>query len=215
MILITHQRSGSEWFLHGLTDVKYNGWEILGDMDRIVGTSFTQFQNISDAARLQMIKSTPPTRAHKVHFSNLRRESEGPNWEAVLSTLQGRDDLYLLTRQNTRRVLISFMIAMKNGMNFHESVEKLTTPFSVTQEELARWYQFLGPDAEWARSLFDFREEFVYEDLVSGAQVPQTISWDSQRSKVQQRGSIDFVHLIQNYDDVIQWMDELGVQGTL
>lgn len=215
MILITHQRSGSEWFLHGLTDVKYNGWEILGDMDRIVGTSFTQFQNISIDARLMMLRTSPKTRAHKIHFSNLRRESEGARWDTLLRTLQGRDDLYLLTRTNTREVLISFMVAMKNNMNFHESKTRLTNSFSITREELERWYKFLGPDAEWAKSLFTFKEQFTYEGLLDGTEVPTTIAWDPASSKVQRRGSTDFIHLIQNYDEVLRWMDEIQVPGNL
>lgn len=215
MILITHQRSGSEWFLYGLTEVKYNGWEIIGDMDRIVGTSLSQFQGISIAARIEMLRTSPPSRAHKIHFSNLRRKSDEPHWGNLYNVLRDRDDLYLLTRRNTREVLVSFMVAMKNNMNFHESKSRLTSPFSITREELQRWYQFLGPDVEWARSMFKFREEFTYEGLLAGSESPSTIAWSADHSKIQRRGSTDFIHLIQNYDEMLHWMDQLKVPGVL
>ncbi len=215
MILITHQRSGSEWFLYGLEDIKYHGWEILGDMDRIVGTSFSQFQNISTSARINMLKSAPKTRAHKIHFSNLRRESSGSYWPAILKVLQERDDVYLLTRQNTRAALISFMIALKNRMNFHESSASLTTRFTVTRDELVRWYAYLGTDVNWARQFLAFKEEFTYEGLLGGTEAPSTVKWNAATSRVQRRGSADFIHLITNYNEVVGWMDELQVPGAI
>ena len=211
MILITHQRSGSEWFLHGLTEVKYHKWEILGDFDRFVGTSIPKFQNISTSARIQMLDAVPKNRAHKIHFSNLRRESQGEHWETLLNVLQKRDDLYLLTRKNTREALFSFMIALKNNLNFHESKLHLTTSFTITHEELKLWYKYLGSDVTWVKSLFNFKEEFTYEDLLSKAQHPTTVAWDANQSHVHRRGSSDFNHLVQNYDEVQMWMNELEI----
>jgi hypothetical protein len=107
------------------------------------------------------------------------------------------------------------MVAMKNNMNFHESKTRLTNSFSITREELERWYKFLGPDVEWAKSLFRFKEQFTYEGLLAGTEVPSTVAWSAEHSKVQRRGSTDFIHLIQNFDEVVKWMDDLNVPGDL
>lgn len=212
MILISHQRSGSEFFLHGLHDITYGKWEVLGDMDRIVGTSFTQFQSVSFNARLRMIASTPSTRAHKIHFSNMRREENTEHWEPLLNVLRARKDLYMLTRRNTRAAIISFMIAKFNNMNFHEGSERLTKSFTIEREYLEKWYQYLGTDASWARELLPIKQELVFEDLLSESQTPD-VPWSAGRSTIKERGSKNFVHLIENYDQVVTWMNELGIPG--
>jgi len=216
MILISHQRSGSEWFLHGLHDIKYGKWEILGDLDRIVGTNFTQFNIIPMSARLAMLRTCPPNKAHKIHFSNLLARRENPQeWDSIIEVLQARNDVYLLTRRNVRRTLISFMIARFNNLNFHQSSALLTSSFTIDRDYLEKWYHLLHTAADEICPLFTFKEEFILEDLLDGSQVPQTLKWSADHSTIKERGSVNFVHLITNYEEVVGWMDEMQIPGTL
>jgi hypothetical protein len=66
----------------------------------------------------------------------------------------------------------------------------------------------------WIHGLFTFKEEFVYEDLLSGAQVPKTLAWNPE-NKVKIRESAKYSHLIENYDQVVTWMDELCIPGMI
>ena len=224
MILISHQRSGSEWFLRGLIDQRYNGWEIFGDLENLT-IDHEKFKNISFDARLAMLKAMPNGNAHKIHISQLTKICLGKwppidpkihqNAPSLVKHLASRNDLYLLRRRNIRETMISFMVSKYNKFNFHGSPNRLTEPFTIPYHDLIDWYRSFTSEFEWAEKAFKYKERFWYEDLLDGSQVPTTVRWSGSRSGLVKRNSTQYTHLIQNFDEVQNWMDDLSMPGNL
>jgi hypothetical protein len=223
MILISHQRSGSEWFLGGLVDHTYNGWEIFGDMENLT-VNFSKFKSIGFDARFAMLKTMPANKVHKLHVVQImqicaghwpyHRDAEARAAEFV-KFLKEHNSLYILKRRNIRAALISFMIAKYNQYNFHQDPAKLQTPFRITHADIFRWNRSFTADFDWVENSLPIQETFIYEDLLAGSQVPSTLNWDSSRSKIVKRGSLKYLELVQNLDEVQEWMDILNIPGSL
>lgn len=228
MILLTHPRSGSEWFLHGLTDVRYGGWELFSELQRPVareGALTASFKGVSFDAKLTMLRALPTTRAHKVFASHLVQAAEGfphalyappePRAPELLATLKRRPDVYLLRRRNVRAAVLSLLIGYHNGHNYHGATAGLTTPFTVAYHELFHWTRSFTVDLDWAAALLPVQEALVYEDLLTGSQVPCTVAWDGAASPVRPRDSSRYYHLVRNLDEVNGWFDGLNAPGAL
>lgn len=212
MILICPPRSGSEWFLDGLVNHKYPRWEILCDSNRFIGTSTQLFQNISTPARLQMLRVHSAGTAHKVLSTDLLRlKKDDPHFDQVMNHLSTRKDLYWLERRNQRRNLISFLVAVYN-LNFHLSYPP-AKPFVVQRAEFDRIHDMMCIRSFDIVKPLQFVERLVYEDLLAGDK-PRTIEFDRTKSTIKERVSINFKHLF-NYDEVLQWMNEMNVPGDL
>ncbi len=215
MILITHPRCGSEWFLKGLPHHRYSGWEILGRLNRIVGTSEPVFRSIPLSTRVFMLENRPPNHAHKLHTHDVRRAYGTPYWDRISKAISKYDDTYLLYRRNARQAAVSYWVATLNNLNYHQENE-LLKPCTITQQHLNTFFFEFYQELEWVKSLFNFKEVFVYEDLVSGVQVPTTVEWNPAESPVQRRDTAGrFRHLVTNLDEVQQMMAAMQMPGDL
>lgn len=211
MLLLTHPRSGSEWFLSSLPNIKYSGIEF-GGLSYLLTPQLMEIDK-----EITIFKYRTLVRSHKVFFSYLdfRKKTNPDKWDELVAAINKRDDLYLLSRRNCREAILSFYIGYNNNNNFHNSTSTLTTKFLISKAGLATYFDLVYSKKEWVKQLFSFKEEFFYEDLVNGTQTPQTLTYDPSISTVQPRNSSEYYNLIQNFDEVISWMDELGVPGTI
>lgn len=210
MILVCPPRSGSEWFMGCLTDSKYVGWEILNNSNRIVGTAQPIFNGISFGARMSMLRTATPIRSHKILTTDLLRLKTEGRLEEVLELLGNREDVYYLGRANVRALLVSFFVAFYNS-NYHLPANLLTRSFTLTKDEVTRWYDMLHTRSRAVVEDIPFVEELVYERLLAGEK-PKTLGFDTSLSQVKPRNSHSFTHLF-NYEEVVKWFDELEVPG--
>lgn len=209
MILLSHPRSGSEWFLSGLTDIKYSTWEIFGRLNTIPGTREYVFRNISVEAKISMLKHAMPNRADKIHFDNIDYQMNLPTWNKLYEVLKTKE-LYSLRRRDERATILSFLIAWYNDYNFHGSTANLIKKFKVNKTDFLKFYDLIIVKPKKLKNLFEFKEEFIYEDLVEGKQIPKTLNWNPSKSSIRKRGSEDYYNLIANYDEICSWIDEIN-----
>jgi hypothetical protein len=216
VILVTHPRSGSEWFLDNLSS-SYNYWEMFSGWNWAVGSSpRLKFPEISVKAKLTMLKTLPDTRSHKIHLWSLDKAAAGAEADAtqeVIEHLKTRDDVYLLRRKNTQLAIVSLFIGMRNDYNYHRSNDELVKPFEITREEVQRWKHHMYDVFNEGPQL-NYREMFWYEDLLDG-QNPSTLDFDRSKSTRQIRNSAQRLNLLSNADQVNEWMAELEVPGSL
>jgi len=210
MILFSHPRSGSEWFLSGLTDYRYILWEMFGLLNDIPGTKENaNWGSISFGAKINMMNvGAKLNRAYKIQLHQIDLEIQKDTWPILKAAIQ-KHDLYLLTRRDTKAVLVSFIIARHNNYNFHRSKLLLKNTGIISRQNVEDCYNLIYKSLENYKNLFDYKECFVYEDLLSGVSVPKTLNWNPNKSYVVKRSSMDLVDLIDNKDEVLGWIDEL------
>lgn len=214
MILLCHQRSGSEWFLSSMRNVKYGHAELLCGLSLVTGEK-SLFDGISLKAKINMLKHMPENVAHKIFISNMIRLRNDDSYSQLCETLRQRSDLYFLERRNVRETIISFAIAVANDMNFHGGVANISKSFRLRKNHIEFLFAMLYTDGQMLRKDFEFKEGFVYEDLLSGAQIPTSIELVPSKSTIKIRGSKNFLSLIENIDEVRTWMDELQIPGQV
>jgi hypothetical protein len=209
MILITHPRSGSEWFFDCTPETRYTNWEIFSGLSNFTTDGGSRMPAVSLNAKSAILKNAG-TKSYKIMFYQFWQEV--PVGHRIVEELQARDDVYLLRRRNTRAAIISQQTAANNGLNYHGNPDKLTKKFDITRESIVDWaYRMHGVFEEPALRL-NYREELWYEDLLAG-RYPLTINFrDTSHRPI--RNSVK-LNLVQNIDQVNAWMDELGVPGDL
>jgi hypothetical protein len=216
VILVTHPRAGSEWFLDNLK-TSYGSWEMFSGTNWIVGaTPPVKFPEISVKAKLAMLKSLPSSRSHKIQLWALEWATTGPEADATLAIiehLKTRDDVYLLRRKNTQLAIVSLNMAIQNYYNYHRSNDDLVKPFEITRAEVqeGKYHMY---DVFSKGPQLNYRETFWYEDLLAG-QNPSTLEFDRTKSKRQIRNSVQRQNLLLNAAQVKEWMAELEVPGSL
>lgn len=224
MILISHPRSGSDWFLRGLLDFDFSRTEIFSRLNAKVVrppdgdfTDESPFKTVSFNAKLLMLKHMPITRCQKIHLWDLSDQimnKENTRSAELIQILKGRPDLYFLSRRNIRAQIVSHFVARVNNNNFHGESSELTLTGEVQYSDFFEFYRTLS-DTAWVKNAFKIREHFVFEDLLSGEQIPNTVRWDPSKSDVQRRGSMSYKSSILNFDQLVSWMDDLNVPGNL
>ncbi len=210
MILLSHPRSGSNWFMSGLTEYTYTPLEIFGteEIKKHYRPDEYVFKNISMKARLAMAK-IDKKKFFKIQFCDIDRNSDLSARNYLIENLQKMDNLYLLTRRDVKKTLISLAVGFKNGWNFHGDNNNLVNKFSLTIMDLLLYYELSYGALDRYKDYFNFKEKFIYEDLISGQQVPQTLGWDPSKSQIKERNSMNYIHLIENWDQVETWIEEL------
>lgn len=210
MILVTHPRAGSEWFFDCLLDSRYVCWEIFGGL-HLMNDNESPMPHLSPGAKELAIRSTPPTRSHKIMLYYMWDTI--PHDHSLIAHLRGRDDVYLLRRRNVRAAIISILVGIHNGLNFHGDHRKLVQPFVATRQSVENWvYRMHHIFSDPAKAL-TYRETMWYEDLLEG-KLPETLRLDINRSRRPIRRSAS-LGLLQNMEEVNRWMDELEVPGQL
>lgn len=227
MILITHPRCGSHWFVSGLTDHKFDGHEIFGESQSLPsdGSYYNIYADYSFADKIEILKNLPSDRVHKIHISDLLRNKQGSavgkETPILLEHLRSRDDVYLMKRRNTRAALISLFVAgaqlgyLPVQKAFHNSPHLLTRRFTLQFSKLLDWYRMFYSDFVWLEKCLKFKEIFYYEDLISGWQEPQTFNWINRSRNYSKVNSLEKLHLIENLQQVELWMDLLDIPGNL
>jgi hypothetical protein len=213
MILFSHPRSGTEWFLGGLLDYKYGMWEMFNDLNDLEGTvEYEYWSKISFNAKLTMLKVGAKTnKSFKIHFVDLHREMQKDTWP-LLKQVIDLHEKYLLTRNNVKESILSALLSRYNDNNYHRSNDLKRTGI-VSKKDVEYFYKIIYEDTQKLINEFDYKEHFIYENLLSKSQIPQTIRWDPSKSNVQQRFSINKINLIDNKEEVLCWIDEL-IQGN-
>lgn len=195
--LLCHPRSGSNWFFECLTDIKYSQGEYFGPW-------YSTYQNIRPSAIFKMMDNTK--KFYKVHFMEISRTKDESRREAIIEGLQQRE-LYFLERKDVKSAIVSFLIALKN-VNFIGPVDSLQS-LTLTEQDVINAYDGIYGSIDKYKSLFKFKEEFTYEDLIDGSQHPKSFAWDKSNAKISKRNSIELVHLIKNWDKAETWIDNL------
>ncbi len=215
MLLISHPRSGSDWFLRSLVGFTSTRSEIFSHVNDDPLQQST-FRGRSFSAKLMYLKFMQPHQVQKIHAAHIRdlsqTEARAPELVAHLRT---RKDLYFIRRQNIRRSIMSGFIAAANGDNYHDDPADLITPAAMEYKVFFNLYTSHYLDMLWAESVFEYKEKFTFEGLLSGAEVPKTVQLDFTKSDTIKRDSYLMKHLVMNYDEVEQWMNDLKVPGYL
>jgi len=199
LLLVTHPRSGSEWFLDCVVDFKYPGWELFGELNRKIADR-SPIPRLSLSAKLLMLKSGQ-AQAHKAHHYVLSRELDDP---AKLEGVQ----LICLRRRNVEAAIFSALIAVGNNLNFHWKIDHLIKPIKPAREQVEGWFQRVYGTFGVGLKL-PYTETIWYEDLLSG-KLPNTVKLDLSKSSRPIRKSQErFKHLVLNYEEVKSWIDEL------
>jgi hypothetical protein len=209
MILMSHPRSGSNWFQSSLVDIKPVYTELFSS-DAITRENREEklYRNISTPAKFNMVKHSK-NKCFKIHFSDIIRTPRLNDQLYLIENIQQIDDLYLLTRRDVKSTLVSLCVALYNNWNFTGQDTLLTNQFELTEEEIVGFYDIIFGSIDRLKDRFNFKEEFIYEDLVNGTQQPLTLTWDSSKSKYEKRNSMSYIHLIKNWDKVEGWLDQL------
>jgi len=209
MILISHPRSGSEFFIRS-TPYPYSGLELLNENHT---DTIKKQEGLSFGARFQILKSSTECwqKIHAVHLRQLcEKQMLAPK---IMAHLRERDDLYLLQRRDMRKSIVSEWIALSNNQNYHGDpkllTEKRSLPFSIFMNLVQAHYI----DTKWIENVFDYRESFVFEDLLNGA-APSTLQWNPALSTTVQRDSWK-LNLVPNIEQVSEWCDTLRIPGSL
>lgn len=214
MILISQARAGSTWFMEGLA-IPWSNVELLNTSAMWPGNPYA---NLDEHTRLKMLQAHPSSKGQKLIFMDIVAKTVGRAYStkdisATMRALSKRDDLYFLTRRNTRAQLVSYLLAIRNK-NYHRT-DPLTVPIVVGYEEFLTIYRGIFSDTALFENAFKYQEKFVYEDLVRGTQTPRTLDWNPERAKLKRRFSLRSAGTISNYDELISWMDDLNVPGDL
>lgn len=208
MILVTHPRSGSEWFFDCLQDSTFVRWEIFGDLDRQTDTTFPM-PTLGLGAKERILRTAPPGKSHKIMLYRFWDESPP---ESLVQHLRARQDVYLLRRRNTRAAIISLFVGVNNDLNFHADPTKLNTSFTLTKDQLVRWaYRMHGIFEDPARSL-GYKEVLWYEDLLAG-NYPLTLRFENRSTRPIRRSAE--LGLVQNIEQVNEWFNELQIPGSI
>lgn len=210
MILVTHPRSGSEWFFDCLQDSKFVRWEIFGDLGRATDNQLKMPQ-LSVNAKMSMVKSNPPSKSHKFMLYRFWGDVEPSH--PLVDHMMSRNDVVLLRRRNTRAAIISMMVAANNGLNFHYDPKLLTKSFKIEKDRIEVWAYRMHWIFEDPKLALKYSEALWYEDLLAG-QKPQTVKFDGTASLRPIRNSSK-LNLVTNIDQVDGWFNELGVPGSL
>ncbi len=197
-VLLCHPRSGSNWFFSCLVDIPFTQQEVFGAWN-------LRYKDISPSAIFSMMSST--NKFYKVHFFDIHKTADLDRRQAIIDGLQTKE-LYFLTRRNVKKAIVSFAIAL-NNKNFLRSPILLIDSFTLTEKDIVDYYDSLYGSIDRYKHLFNFKEEFVYEDLIDGIQRPQNFNWDPTHSRIKERVSMNYLHLIKNWDQVEGWIDQL------
>jgi len=204
MMLLCHPRSGSNWFLSCLVDKPYSPIEIFTTG---YGSPGYLFKTISVTAKLSMVRNDK-NKFFKTHFCDIERMPSSYEKEVLIDGLQ-KMEMYLLTRNDVKRSIVSFAIALHNNWNFLNNHDQLQRTFRLTEEQILFYYDLLYASIDRLQGLFNFKEQFVYEDLINGVQQPASFKWDKNKSTLTERKSMNYLHLIENWDQVEGWIDQL------
>lgn len=209
MILLSHLRSGSSWFLSGFEKQSFTNEEIFStDLYNKPTRKEYLYRSVSMSARLAMVRISP-NKIFKIHFSDIDRTQNLLDKSMLIEALKKEERTYLLFRRDIKKSIVSFAIAYNNNWNFHGDNRLLTKKFSLTQKDIGSYYDLIYGSMFRLRDHFKFKEQLVYEDLVSGSQQPATLDWNPNRSKLVERCSICYTHLIDNWPDVEVWINRL------
>jgi hypothetical protein len=185
--MLSHPRSGSTWFMTGLRCPSYLGWEIFDykqrnpQTDRRPPMYYLPFER-----KMQLLQN--PGIAHKIHFIQIANLSR-PYQAKLVEFLQGRNDLYLLTRVNRQAAVISWLIAYHHGL-YHVHQSRLREKFQVTRSEVDSIANVIHITPQEMQTQFQYREQWVYEDLMSGQSRPTTVDWNPTRSRLTETNSV-------------------------
>lgn len=215
MILISHPRSGSDWFLSCLKE-PFSRSEIFGGLNDL---DDSPFKAMTPSAKISYLRHMPIGRSQKIHAWDFMHQTvnimTSAETERFIRVLGSRKDLYLMRRRNLKAAIRSYLIAVINDRNFHGKDSELTQSRDVTFSEVLLAYQGFESDLALLERTFEYKEIFVFEDLLSGVQVPQTVDFDRSRSEVKERRSAQYCSCIRNYEQFEQWLHLLKVPGQL
>ena len=215
MILLTHPRSGSEWFLTSLPKNQYGKWEPFGTLNSVPGSpeNMQGGGSISFDAKIKLLaKAAISNRAIKIHFCDIHREMQNDTWPVLLEAIN-KHDLYFLVRNSIKETLISYLIAEWNDFNFHGSTHLLNKTFRIEKDKIPYYYNLIYGNTYAHKDTFQYKEQFIYEDLIDRKNTPTTLNWNPSVSPYKRRGSMRYIKLIENYEEVLIWIDEL-IQGN-
>jgi hypothetical protein len=219
MILFSQPRSGTEWFLRGLTDYRYVGWELFNQVHQIPGTGeYDLYGKISFETKISMLRSgANNNKSFKIHYYDLKREMQKNTWPVLNEAIQLHDH-YKITRNNIKEVMVSNLLAIYNNHNFHNRIlssnqvihdHNLSETGVIDKFHVVELFDQVYNNTKEMSPIFDYKETFVYEDLLNGINLPKTLKWDPSKSLMTKRGSMQMVNLITNKDQVLKWIDEL------
>jgi hypothetical protein len=209
MILFSHPRAGTEWFLRGLVDYHYCHWEMFNPINQIPGTVENRsWGTITFASKIRMLRVGATTdKSFKIHFYDLAREMTNDTWPVLKEAIDLHDH-YRLTRRDTKAAVISALLAKFNDHNYHRH-HFLDKTGIIKKHEVLITFRNIYTDTYDATPLLNYKEEFIYEDLVDKTYIPKTLNWNPAISNTIQRKSFEMVNLIDNKEEVLGWIDEL------
>ena len=209
MILFSNPRSGTEWFLTGLIDYQYIGWELFNKVNDIPGTrEHASFGNISFNTKIHMLQLGAETnKSFKIHFHDLHDQMQKDTWPVLYDAIKLHDH-YKLTRNNRLEAVVSGLLAKYNNHNYHNH-HSLGKTGIINRSEVEWFFNIMYKGTNNITSLFDYKETFVYEDLINNKQIPQSLGWDPSLSPIIKRNSMSMLNLIENKNEVLSWIIEL------
>lgn len=213
MILISHPRAGSEWFLRSLVGFTHAKSEIFSHTTEDP-VQKSPFQGMKFGPKLMFLKHMQPHQCQKIHGCHIREQANvQPRAHEIMQHLKTRTDLYFLERRNMRKAMISGFCALASNGNFHDDPADLV-PTEMSYKNFMNLVTSYYLDTLWIKQALPYVEMFYFEDLLAGQQ-PKTLSLDHAKSDTIKRDTFARRELVTNFDQVIQWMDDINIPGDL